>query len=578
MSVADFIVSVPACFSFIPFVVMGMDKAVMSDQSQNIAGDSISHGPLLNSKKIYVPEVLHDGLILQVPMREISMKNGAHLAAYDASGPYTDARVDIDIHKGLTDVRSSWILTRDDTELYRNASTPLISSEFTKKRQKSKFYNVKLQRSPRRARQGRNITQLHYARRGIITPEMEYIAIRENQTRNSFKNEIEECVFGRLRLGHHAEGKIVQKLRPITAEFVRKEIAEGRAIIPANINHSELEPMIVGRNFLVKINANLMGVHKSNNIEEILEKLIWSTRWGADMIMDFSSGDDADAIRDYVVRNSSVPVGSAPIYRAFEKVDGVVENLTWDIFRDTLIEQAEQGVDYFSINVGVSLAGASVASKAMGSSIIAKWCAAHQKESFLYTHFEDICSIMKAYDVSLSLSCDRQFSSVFDENDKVLTTELMTLGELTKIAWQHDVQVMVEGPDHSETFQLKQNMDQHLSCCHGTPFYSHGLVATDNVRHTDDGHCGESMGAAMIAWHGCSILCYIIPQEKLLSADKANIKEGLIAYKFAAHTADLAKRHPGAYLWDKMSPTETAKAENFCSTMYNPNFSSAIGV
>ncbi len=562
----------------ISFAVVGMGEVLMSDQLQSVACDVISSGPLSNSKKIYVPEVLHDGLILQVPMREISVKDGASLTVYDASGPYTDAKVEIDIHRGLNDVRSSWILTRDDAEQYRTCKNRNTASKVDAHGERSKFYNSRLQRCPMRARPGRNITQLHYARRGIITPEMEYIAIRENQLRNKLNHEIAKYAKEDNDTSERIEKKQVSKpLKLITPDFVRREVAQGRAIIPANINHSELEPMIVGRNFLVKINADIVGSCESGNIEETLEKLIWSTRWGADMVMDFSVGPDADAIRDYVIRNSSVPVGTTPIYQALEKVNGVIKDLTWDIFQETLIEQAEQGIDYFSINAGMRLAKAhavlerETADTPRGGSILAKWCVEHQQENFLYTHFDEICNIAKAYDVSISLGCCTRLDPTSSGTDDLLTDELINLGALTKNAWAQDVQVMVEGPDHIEMIKLKQNIDKYLKFYQQSPFYSYGPMAANIV--PSDYQPNDNMGAAMIAWYGCSVLCYTIPQKRLVSSDKATIKEDLIAYKFAAHTADLAKRHPGVFLRNK-----GADAESFCSTMYSPNFSTVVGV
>jgi len=461
--------------------------------------------PFPNSKKIYITGTRPD---IRVPMREISLsdtvlENGVHeinhpVTVYDSSGPHTDNNIDIDIGQGLPKVRRSWIEERDDT------------------------YGL-----PRRAKAGHNVTQMHYARKGIITPEMEFIAIRENQ-----------------RAQHPV----------ITPEFVRNEVARGRAIIPANINHPELEPMIIGRNFLVKINANIGNSATTSSIEEEIEKMIWSIRWGGDTVMDLSTGKNIHETREWILRNSPVPIGTVPIYQALEKVNGKAEELTWALFRDTLIEQAEQGVDYFTIHAGVRLPYIPLTAKRVtgivsrGGSIMAKWCLAHHQESFLYTHFEEICEIMKAYDVSFSLGDGLRPGSIADANDEAQFAELETLGELTKIAWKHDVQTMIEGPGHVPMHLIRENMDKQLKECHEAPFYTLGPLITDISPGYD--HIASSIGAAMIGWYGCAMLCYVTPKEHLGLPNKHDVREGIIAYKIAAHAADLAKGHPNAQLRD----------------------------
>jgi phosphomethylpyrimidine synthase len=497
----------------------------MSARLQDL--DATITQPFPNSKKVYINGV---------PMREISLSDdNPPVTVYDTSGPYTDPNVEIDLHKGIPHIRSSWI-------------------------------------EPRRAKSG-NVTQLHYARRGIITEEMEFIAIREN----------------------------------VSPEFVRDEVARGRAIIPANINHPELEPMIIGRNFLVKVNANIGNSATTSSIEEEVEKMVWSIRWGGDTVMDLSTGKNIHETREWIIRNSPVPIGTVPIYQALEKVNGKAEDLTWEIFRDTLIEQAEQGVDYFTIHAGIRLAHVPLTAKRVtgivsrGGSIMAKWCLAHHQESFLYTHFEDICEIMKAYDVSFSLGDGLRPGSIADANDEAQFAELKTLGELTKIAWKHDVQTMIEGPGHVPMHLIKENMDKQLEYCDEAPFYTLGPLVTDISPGYD--HISSGIGAAMIGWYGCAMLCYVTPKEHLGLPNKHDVREGIIAYKIAAHAADLAKGHPGAQIrddaiskarfefrWhdqfnlsldpiraieyhDETLPKDSAKTAHFCS-MCGPHFCS----
>jgi phosphomethylpyrimidine synthase len=505
----------------------------------------LSYEPLPGSKKIYVQGSRPD---IQVPFREIELSNNPPVRLYDTSGPYTDPSVPVDITQGLASLRLKWILERGDVE-YLNVGVPL------------------------RAKAGRNVTQMHYARRGIITPEMEFIALREN------------C-------------------KP---EFVRDEVARGRAIIPSNINHPESEPMIIGRNFLVKINANIGNSAITSSIAEEVEKMAWSVRWGGDTVMDLSTGKNIHETREWILRNSPVPIGTVPIYQALEKVNGKAEDLTWEIYRDTLIEQAEQGVDYFTIHAGVLLRYIPLTAKRMtgivsrGGAILAKWCLSHHKENFLYTHFEDICEIMKAYDVSFSLGDGLRPGSIADANDAAQFGELETLGELTKIAWKHDVQVMIEGPGHVPMHLIKENMDKQLSICHEAPFYTLGPLTTDVAPGYD--HITSAIGAAMIGWFGTAMLCYVTPKEHLGLPNKKDVKDGIIAYKIAAHAADLAKGHPGARVWDdalskarfefrwkdqfhlsldpetaesfhdETLPAEGAKLAHFCS-MCGPNFCS----
>ncbi|UII29518.1 phosphomethylpyrimidine synthase ThiC [Fulvivirga maritima] len=569
--------------------------------------ECITRDPFPKSKKIYVPGKIHN---IQVAMREISLNDtnlkfnpeaaaekNPPVTVYDTSGPYTDPNMDIDVKKGLPKLRESWINERNDTEVLSG-----ISSAYGNQRLNDVSLNdlrFAYLENPRKARQGHNVTQMHYARKGIITPEMEYIAIRENQ-------KIEE--WNHLNVQH--EGQNFGANTPkglITPEFVRDEVAQGRAIIPANINHPEAEPMIIGRNFLVKINANIGNSVVTSSIEEEVEKAVWACHWGADTIMDLSTGKNIHETREWILRNSPVPIGTVPIYQALEKVNGKAEDLTWEIFKDTLIEQAEQGVDYFTIHAGVRLKYVPLTAKRVtgivsrGGSIMAKWCLAHHKESFLYTHFEEICEIMKAYDVSFSLGDGLRPGSLADANDRAQFAELETLGELTKIAWKHDVQVMIEGPGHVPMHMIKENMDKQLEACDEAPFYTLGPLTTDIAPGYD--HITSGIGAAMIGWYGCAMLCYVTPKEHLGLPNKKDVKDGVITYKIAAHAADLAKGHPGAqyrdnalskarfeFRWedqfnlsldpdtasqfhDETLPAEGAKVAHFCS-MCGPNFCS----
>jgi len=516
--------------------------------------NSITRTPFPASKKVYVPGKIHD---IKVAMREISLtpttskfsfgeegEPNPPVTVYDTSGPYTDPTVEIDVEKGLPMLRQQWILDRGDVEQLNS-----ISSEYGNQRLNDesliplRFNHLK---KPLKAIEGKNVTQLHYAKQGIITPEMEYIAIRENQRIDELKD-----------IGHQHPGNSFGANIPkshITPEFVRKEIAEGRAIIPNNINHPETEPMIIGRNFLVKINANIGNSAVSSSIEEEVEKSVWATRWGADTIMDLSTGKNIHETREWIIRNSCVPVGTVPIYQALEKVKGDPVKLTWEIFKDTLIEQAEQGVDYFTIHAGVRLAYIHLTAKRVtgivsrGGSIMAKWCLAHHQESFLYTHFEEICAIMKQYDVAFSLGDGLRPGSIADANDEAQFAELETLGELTKIAWKHDVQVMIEGPGHVPMHMIKENMEKQLKECHEAPFYTLGPLTTDIAPGYD--HITSGIGAAMIGWFGTAMLCYVTPKEHLGLPNKKDVKDGVITYKIAAHAADLAKGHPGAQIRD----------------------------
>ncbi|MBU15292.1 MAG: phosphomethylpyrimidine synthase ThiC [Gammaproteobacteria bacterium] len=505
-----------------------------------------------NSRKVYVQGSRSD---LKVPMREISLtatetetglEENPSIRVYDTSGIYSDTESVIDLRKGLPPIRQPWIEERNDTEQLAGAS-----STFGQARQQDlntahlRFEHI---HAPRRARSGANVTQLHYARQGIITPEMEYIAIRENIVRAQLREQ-EQPLYQ-----HAGESFAAQIPDEITPEFVRDEVARGRAIIPANINHPEIEPMIIGRNFLVKVNANIGNSAVTSSIEEEVEKLTWSALWGADTVMDLSTGKNIHETREWIIRNSMVPIGTVPIYQALEKVDGVAEDLSWEIYRDTLIEQAEQGVDYFTIHAGVLLRYVPLTAKRVtgivsrGGSIMAKWCLSHHKENFLYTHFEDICEIMKAYDVSFSLGDGLRPGSVADANDAAQFGELETLGELTKIAWRNDVQTMIEGPGHVPIHMIKENMEKQLKVCDEAPFYTLGPLTTDIAPGYD--HITSGIGAAMIGWFGCAMLCYVTPKEHLGLPNKQDVKEGLMAYKIAAHAADLAKGHPGAQLRD----------------------------
>ncbi|HZJ92907.1 MAG TPA: phosphomethylpyrimidine synthase ThiC [Thiopseudomonas sp.] len=582
-----------------------MTQTLSQHLSATAQVDQQSIQPFPNSRKIYIQGSRPDIL---VPMREISLtptetdegiEENAPVFVYDTSGPYSDPNVKIDVRKGLADVRSSWIEERGDTEVLRGLSSSFAQERLDDPELKSmRFASI---RHPRRAKAGKNVTQMHYARQGIITPEMEYVAIRENLKLEKAR---EAGLLDSQHAGQSFGASIPQEITP---EFVRSEIARGRAIIPANINHTELEPMILGRNFLVKINGNIGNSALGSSIEEEVAKLTWGIRWGSDTIMDLSTGKNIHETREWIIRNSPVPVGTVPIYQALEKVNGVAEDLTWEIFRDTLIEQAEQGVDYFTIHAGVLLRYVPLTAKRVtgivsrGGSIMAKWCLAHHKENFLYTHFEDICEIMKAYDVSFSLGDGLRPGSIADANDAAQFAELETLGELTKIAWQHDVQCFIEGPGHVPMHMIKENMDKQLECCDEAPFYTLGPLTTDIAPGYD--HITSGIGAAMIAWYGCAMLCYVTPKEHLGLPNKDDVKTGIITYKIAAHAADLAKGHPGAQIrddalskarfefrWedqfnlgldpdtarafhDETLPKESAKVAHFCS-MCGPKFCS----
>ncbi len=570
--------------------------------------ETITRAPLTGSKKIYVKGKIHD---INVAMREIELTDSKPMFAegefkkeinpavtvYDTSGPYTDPNVEIDIKKGLPRLREQWIMDRGDVERLNDVSSDYgMERKNDPKLDELRFEHIQ---KPLRAKAGKNVTQLHYAKQGIITPEMEYIAIRENQ---KIDEVIEIC---KQHPGESFGANTPKGL--ITPEFVRDEIAAGRAIIPNNINHPESEPMIIGRNFLVKINANIGNSAVSSSIEEEVEKAVWACRWGADNIMDLSTGKNIHETREWILRNSPVPIGTVPIYQALEKVNGKAEDLTWEIFKDTLIEQAEQGVDYFTIHAGVLLRYVPMTAKRLtgivsrGGSIMAKWCLAHHKESFLYTHFEEICEIMKAYDVAFSLGDGLRPGSIADANDEAQFAELETLGELTKIAWKHDVQVMIEGPGHVPMHLIKENMEKQLEECHEAPFYTLGPLTTDIAPGYD--HITSGIGAAMIGWFGCAMLCYVTPKEHLGLPNKKDVKDGVITYKLAAHAADLAKGHPGAqhrdnalskarfeFRWqdqfnlsldpdtareyhDETLPSENAKVAHFCS-MCGPHFCS----
>ncbi|MDR2875790.1 MAG: phosphomethylpyrimidine synthase ThiC [Methylobacillus sp.] len=565
--------------------------------------DEAATRPFPKSRKVYVTGSRPD---IRVPFREISLSDtpsafGAEknlpVMVYDTSGPYTDPAVRIDIRNGLPALRAKWIEERGDTELLAGPTSRYGHARKTDPTLGEMRFN--LTRPPRRAQAGKIVTQMHYARQGVVTPEMEYIAIRENQRREN----LSELILTQHR-GHDFGASIP---RVITPEFVRDEVARGRAIIPANINHPETEPMIIGRNFLVKINANIGNSALGSSISEEVEKMVWGTRWGGDTVMDLSTGKNIHETREWIIRNSPVPIGTVPIYQALEKVEGKAEELTWEIFRDTLIEQAEQGVDYFTIHAGVRLPFIPMTAKRMtgivsrGGSIMAKWCLAHHKESFLYEHFADICEIMQAYDVAFSLGDGLRPGSVYDANDDAQFAELKTLGELTQIAWKHDVQVMIEGPGHVPMHMIKENMDMQLQHCGEAPFYTLGPLTTDIAPGYD--HITSGIGAAMIGWYGTAMLCYVTPKEHLGLPDKEDVRVGIITYKIAAHAADLAKGHPGAQIrdnalskarfefrWedqfnlgldpekakefhDETLPQEGAKQAHFCS-MCGPHFCS----
>ncbi len=569
---------------------------------------NITRSPFPNSKKIYVEGKIHP---INVAMREIelsptklsngTLEHNPPVTVYDTSGPYTDENSEINIEKGLPRIRERWILDRNDVEILDG-----ITSEYGKTRLADLKLNdlrFSYNHKPKVAKEGKQVTQLYYAKQGIITPEMEYVAIRENQRIEQLDSVTSEMSF--QHQGNSFGAKTPKN--KITPEFVRDEIAAGRAIIPNNINHPESEPMIIGRNFLVKINANIGNSVVSSSIEEEVEKAVWACRWGADTIMDLSTGKNIHETREWIIRNSPVPIGTVPIYQALEKVKGIAEDLTWEIFKDTLIEQAEQGVSYFTIHAGVLLRYIHLTAKRVtgivsrGGSIMAKWCLFHHKENFLYTHFEEICEIMKKYDVAFSLGDGLRPGSIADANDEAQFAELETLGELTKIAWKHNVQVMIEGPGHVPMHMIKENMEKQLEVCDEAPFYTLGPLTTDIAPGYD--HITSGIGAAMIGWFGCAMLCYVTPKEHLGLPNKEDVKVGVITYKLAAHAADLAKGHPGAqyrdnalskarfeFRWedqfnlsldpetarsyhDETLPADGAKVAHFCS-MCGPKFCS----
>jgi len=570
-----------------------------------------------NSRKVHVSGSRPD---IRVPMREVSQSDtpasfGAEpnppVWIYDTSGPYTDPEARIDIRSGLAPLRAGWIGERGDTEELPGPSSAYGTLRLADPQLAELRFD--LQRKPRRALSGRNVTQMHYARQGIVTPEMEFVAIRENLRRQEYLRTLEAAgptgkrMAAALGRQHPGQSFGASLPREITPEFVRDEIARGRAILPANINHPESEPMIIGRNFLVKINANIGNSAVTSSIGEEVEKMTWATRWGGDTVMDLSTGKHIHETREWIIRNSPVPIGTVPLYQALEKVHGKAEELTWDIYRDTLIEQAEQGVDYFTIHAGVRLAFVPMTASRLtgivsrGGSIMAKWCLAHHKESFLHTHFEEICEIMKAYDVAFSLGDGLRPGSIYDANDEAQLAELKTLGELTRIAWRHDVQTMIEGPGHVPLQLIKENMDLQLEQCHEAPFYTLGPLTTDIAPGYD--HITSGIGAANIGWYGTAMLCYVTPKEHLGLPDKDDVKDGIITYKIAAHAADLAKGHPGAQIrdnalskarfefrWedqfnlgldpdkarsfhDETLPKDSAKVAHFCS-MCGPHFCS----
>lgn len=562
-----------------------------------------------NSRRIFIQGSRPD---IRVPLREIQLADtfvggtkeapqfepNEPVPVYDTSGPYGEEAAPIDVRRGLPRLREQWVLERADTEALEG-----LSSTFTQERLADEgLDHLRFEHLPsaRRAKPGRRVTQLHYARAGIVTPEMEFIALRENMGRERVRSEL-------LRTQHPGQGFGARLPQNITPEFVRDEVAAGRAIIPSNINHPEAEPMIIGRNFLVKINANIGNSAVTSSIEEEVEKLVWSTRWGADTVMDLSTGRYIHETREWILRNSPVPIGTVPIYQALEKTNGIAEDLTWELFRDTLLEQAEQGVDYFTIHAGVLLRFVPMTAKRLtgivsrGGSIMAKWCLSHHKENFLYEHFREICEICAAYDVSLSLGDGLRPGSVYDANDEAQFAELRTLGELTKIAWEYDVQVMIEGPGHVPMHMIERNMTEQLEHCHEAPFYTLGPLTTDIAPGYD--HFTSGIGAALIGWYGCAMLCYVTPKEHLGLPNKEDVKQGLITYKIAAHAADLAKGHPGAQIrdnamskarfefrWedqfnlaldpdtarayhDETLPQESGKVAHFCS-MCGPKFCS----
>ncbi|AMO23197.1 phosphomethylpyrimidine synthase ThiC [Ramlibacter solisilvae] len=517
---------------------------------------ALTREPFPASTKVHMPGQLHPGV--RVPMREVQLTNGEAVTLYDTSGPYTEPGAQIDVRRGLAGLRDAWIAARGDTESYEGRLRQALDDGTKNEAREGeriaalRAQAAALQRTPRRARAGANVTQMHYARKGIVTPEMEFVALRENGRREWMREYLADAQKN-ARLAGNPMGAAIPDI--ITPEFVRDEVARGRAIIPANINHPETEPMAIGRNFLVKINANIGNSAVTSSIEEEVEKLVWAIRWGADTVMDLSTGRNIHTTRDWIVRNSPVPIGTVPIYQALEKVGGVAEDLSWEIFRDTLIEQAEQGVDYFTIHAGVRLPFIPLTAKrrtgivSRGGSILAKWCISHHKENFLYTHFEEICEIMKAYDVSFSLGDGLRPGSGADANDEAQFAELRTLGELTQLAWKHDVQVMIEGPGHVPMHMIQANMTEQLRHCGEAPFYTLGPLTVDISPGYD--HIASAIGAAMIGWFGTAMLCYVTPKEHLGLPDRNDVKQGIIAYKIAAHAADVAKGHPGARAWDE---------------------------
>ncbi|HBH8229043.1 TPA: phosphomethylpyrimidine synthase ThiC [Raoultella ornithinolytica] len=571
--------------------------------------DTLEGSAFPNSQRIYIQGSQDD---IRVPMREIQLsptligggkenpryEDNEAIPVYDTSGPYGDPNIPIDVHQGLAKLRQPWIDARNDSEPLSHRSSAYSQQRLADDGLDGLRFSRLL--TPKRARAGRRVTQLHYARRGLVTPEMEFIALRENMGRERIRSEV-------LRHQHPGEGFGAHLPDNITPEFVRDEVAAGRAIIPANINHPESEPMIIGRNFLVKVNANIGNSAVTSSIEEEVEKLVWSTRWGADTVMDLSTGRYIHETREWILRNSPVPIGTVPIYQALEKVNGIAEDLSWEAFRDTLLEQAEQGVDYFTIHAGVLLRYVPLTARRLtgivsrGGSIMAKWCLSHHQENFLYQHFREICEICAAYDVSLSLGDGLRPGSIQDANDEAQFAELRTLGELTKIAWEYDVQVMIEGPGHVPMQMIRRNMTEELEHCHEAPFYTLGPLTTDIAPGYD--HFTSGIGAAMIGWFGCAMLCYVTPKEHLGLPNKEDVKQGLITYKIAAHAADLAKGHPGAQIrdnamskarfefrwedqfnlaldpftaraWhDETLPQESGKVAHFCS-MCGPKFCS----
>lgn len=567
------------------------------DIAQRLA---LARAPFPASTKSYLSGSRGD---LRVPVREVALSNGEVIALYDTSGAFTDPAVPVDVRRGLPDLRGGWIAERGDTEVHA-ARAPRPVDDGVRPDEALRAAAAGLQRTPRRARAGANVTQMHYARRGIVTPEMEFVALRENGKREWMREYLADPAREQRLRGNPMGASIP---REITPEFVRDEVARGRAIIPANINHPELEPMAIGRNFLVKINANIGNSAVTSSIEEEVEKLVWAIRWGADNVMDLSTGRHIHTTRDWIVRNSPVPIGTVPIYQALEKVGGIAEELSWEIFRDTLIEQAEQGVDYFTIHAGLRLPFIHLTADRLtgivsrGGSIMAKWCIAHHQESFLYTHFEDICDIMKAYDVSFSLGDGLRPGCAADANDEAQFAELRTLGELTQLAWKHDVQTMIEGPGHVPMHLVQANMDEQLKHCHEAPFYTLGPLTIDIAPGYD--HIASAIGAAMIGWMGTAMLCYVTPKEHLGLPDRDDVKQGILAYKIAAHAADVAKGHPGArarddalsrarfeFRWsdqfnlsldpetardfhDETLPKDASKVAHFCS-MCGPKFCS----